>query len=195
MKRGRYMSNLGLKGQSSSFRLLSGCVYFLTRYLNTSWSVVLPTLYTDSGWYKKDPQKMLGQLSLIKVSCPKALDNLADFSVLSQVGRFTYAFCYQFLVIFRCFDIFPLDRIGFFTFKIPGCRDIVQVVQTVQINLQNFRFTEPGSNLASVLKNIANNFYIMQKGNVFSFYKIIYWTTLQRFFLGLVYLVIEVFKG
>ena len=42
------------------------------------------------------------KLSLIKVSkgrCPKALDNFADFSVLCHVGRFTYAFCYQLLMI------------------------------------------------------------------------------------------------
>ena len=55
---------------------------------------------------------------------------------------------------------------------IPGSRDIVQVVQTVQIDLQKFRFTEPGSNLAFVLKNIAHNFYKMQKGHVIAFYKI-----------------------
>ena len=51
----------------------------------------------------------------------------------------------------------------FFTFIISGNRNIVQVVQTVQIDLQKFRFPEPGSNLAFVLKNIAHNFYKMQK--------------------------------
>ena len=89
------------------------------------------------------------ELTLIKVSkgrCPKALDDFADFSILCQLGRFTYAFCFQFLMIFRCFGIFPLDRAGFFTFIIPGGRDIVQVVQTVQIDLQKFRFTEPRFN-------------------------------------------------
>ena len=122
------------------------------------------------------PRKFKDKLSLIKVSkgrCPKALDDFADFSVLCQVGRFTFAFCYRFLVIFRCFRIFPFDRTSFFTFIIPGSRDIVQVVQTVQIDLQKFRFTAPGSNLAFVLKNIAHNFYKMQKGNVIAFYKII----------------------
>ena len=49
--------------------------------------------------------------------------------------------------------------------------DIVQVVQTVQIGLQKFHFTEPGSNLAFVLKNIAHNFYKMPKGHVIAFYK------------------------
>ena len=44
---------------------------------------------------------------------------------------------------FRYFGIFPLDRTDFFTIVIPGSRDIVQVVQTVQIDLQTFRFTEP----------------------------------------------------
>ena len=95
---------------------------------------------------------------MIKVSkrcCPKALDEFADFSV---PGR---ALCYQFLIIFLCFGIFPFDRAGFFTFIIPGSIDIVQVMQTVQIDLQKFRFTAPGSNLAFVLKNIAYNFYKM----------------------------------
>ena len=113
---------------------------------------------------------------MIKVSkgrCPKALDEFADFSVLYQVGRFTFAFCYQFLMIFLYFGIFPFDRAGFFTFIITGSRDIVQVEQTVQIDLQKFRFTAPGSNLAFVLKNIAYNFYKMQKGYVIAFYKII----------------------
>ena len=53
----------------------------------------------------------------------------------------------------------------FFTFIIPGSRDTVQVVKTVQIDLQKFRFTEPGSNLAFVLKT-------SQKGHVIAFYKI-----------------------
>ena len=85
-------------------------------------------------------------MSLIKVSegrCPKALDDFADFSVLYKVGRFTFAFWYQFLMIFLCFRIFPFDRTSFFTFIIPGSRDIVQAVQTVQIDLQKFRFTAP----------------------------------------------------
>ena len=92
------------------------------------------------------PRKFRDKLSLIKVSkgrCPKTLDNFADFSVLYQVGRFTFAFCYQFLMIFLCFRIFPFDRTIFFTFIIPGSRDIVQAVQTVQIDLQKFRFTAP----------------------------------------------------
>ena len=83
---------------------------------------------------------------MIKVSkgrFPKALDDFTNLSVLCQVVRFTYAFCYQFLMSFRCFGIFPLDRTGFFTFIIPGSRDIVQVVQTVQIDLQKFRITAP----------------------------------------------------
>ena len=61
----------------------------------------------------------------------------------------------------------------FVTFILPGSRDIAQVVQTVQIDLQMFRFTEQCSNLAFVLKNIAHNFYKMQKGHVIAFYKII----------------------
>ena len=54
----------------------------------------------------------------------------------------------------------------------------MQVVQTVQIDLQKFRFNEPGSNFAFVLKNIAHTFYKMQKGNVIAFYTIIQYTTL-----------------
>ena len=122
------------------------------------------------------PIKIKEKLALIKVSkgrCPKALDDFADFSVLCQVGRFTFAFCYQFLMIFLCFGIFPFDRSSFFTFIIPGSRDIVQVVQTVHIDLQKFSFTASGSNLAFVLKNIAHNFYKIQKGHVIAFYKII----------------------
>ena len=110
------------------------------------------------------PRKFKDKLSLIKVSkghCPKALDAFASFSVLRQVERFTLAFCYQFLMIFLCSGIFPFDRTSFFTFILPGSRDIVQVVQTVQIDLQKFRFTAPGLNLAFVLKNIAHNFYKM----------------------------------
>ena len=49
----------------------------------------------------------------------------------------------------------------------------MQVVQIVQIDRQKFRFTEPGSNLAFVLTNIAHNFNKMQKGHVTAFYKII----------------------
>ena len=43
-------------------------------------------------------------MSMIEVSkglCPKALDDFDNLSVFCQVGRFTYAFCYQFLMIFR----------------------------------------------------------------------------------------------
>ena len=111
---------------------------------------------------------------LIEVSqgrSPKPLDDFADFSVLYQVGRFTFWFCYKFLVIFLCLGIFPFDRTRFFTFIIPGSRDIVQVVQTVHIDLQKLRFTAPGSNLAFVLKNLAHNFYKMQKGQVIAFYE------------------------
>ena len=118
------------------------------------------------------PRKFKDKLALIKVSksrCPKALDDFADFSVLSQVGRFTFAFCYQFLMIFLCFGIFPFDCTSFFTFIIPGSRDIVQVVQTVQIDLQKLRFTAPGSSLAFVLKNIAHNCYKMQNGHLIAF--------------------------
>ena len=115
-------------------------------------------------------------MSLIKVSkgrCPKALDDFADYSVLCQVEGFTCAFCYQFLMIFLCFGIFPFACTSFFIFIIPGSRDIVQVMQTVQIDIQKFRFTARGSNLAFILKNIVHNFDRMQKGIAIAFYKII----------------------
>ena len=61
-------------------------------------------------------------------------------------------------MIFSLFFVtFHLDRTGFFTFIMPGSRDIAQVVQTVQtiqIDLQKFRFTELGLNMVFVIKNI-----------------------------------------
>ena len=57
------------------------------------------------------PRKFEDKLSLIKVSkgrCPKALDDFADLSVLCQVGRFTFAFCYQFLMILFLFWNIPI---------------------------------------------------------------------------------------
>ena len=109
-------------------------------------------------------QKVLGQTVIDKV--------FANFSVLWQVGRFTSAFYYPFLMIFRCFRNALSTVLVFFTLIIPGSRDIVQVMQTIQIDLQKFRFTEPGSNLAFVLKNIAQNFNKMQKDHVIAFNKI-----------------------
>ena len=81
------------------------------------------------------------------------LMTFTDFCVLCKLVFFTYAFCYQFLMIFRCFGIFPLDRtVFFFTLIIPGSIHIVQVMQTVEIDLRKFRFTEPVSNLAIASK-------------------------------------------
>ena len=54
-------------------------------------------------------------------------------------------------MIFRCFGIFPLDRI-FFNVFIFDSTDTVQVMQTVQIDLHKFRFTEPDFKLVFVLK-------------------------------------------
>ena len=150
-----YMSNFGSKGQSSTFRRLSGCTYFLTEYRNTSWSVFFLFCTQIQNDERKMPRKFQDNLTLIKVSkgrCPKALDDSANFSVLCQVGGLRYAFCYQFRIIFCCFGTLPLDRTGFFTLIIPRSRDIVQVVQTVQNDLQNFRFTEQGTNYPFVLK-------------------------------------------
>ena len=104
------------------------------------------------------PWKFKDTLSLIKVSkgrCPKALDDYANFSVLYQVGRFTTVFCYQFLMIFIVLKYSRWTVLVSSTFIIPESRDIVQVMQTIQVDLQKFRFTAPGSNLALVFKNIA----------------------------------------
>ena len=109
-------------------------------------------------------------IKVIKGRFPKALDDFANFSVLCQVGRFTFAFCYQFLMIFFVLEYSLSIVLVCFTFIKPGSRDIMQVVQTVQIDLQKFCFTAPCSNLAFVLKNIVHNFYTMQKGHVIAFY-------------------------
>ena len=111
------MSNIGSKGQRSTFRQLSGYTYFLTGYLkNILVSVSFYFVLRPGMMKEKMPRKFEDKLSFIKVSkgrCPKSLDDFVNFSVLYQVGRFTYAFSYQFLVIFLCFGIFPLDRTGF----------------------------------------------------------------------------------
>ena len=177
MQRGSYMSNFGSKGQRSNFRRLSDCTYFLTRYLNTSWSVFLPTLYTDPGWWKRDAPKVWGQTVIDQCHLrplSKSASWLCQFQSIVP-GRALYI-----CVLLSISDDFSLlwnipsrPYWFFFTFIIPGSRDIAQVVQTVQIDLQKFRFTEHGSNLAFVLINIAHNFYKMQKGHVIASYKII----------------------
>ena len=63
------------------------------------------------------PRKFKDKLSLIKVSkgrSPKERYAFANLSVLCQLRRFKYAFCYQLQMIFLCFGIFPLDRTVFF---------------------------------------------------------------------------------
>ena len=82
--------------------------------------------------------------------------------------RFVIYFWWFFVVLEYSLSILLV----FSTFIIPGSRDIVQVVQTVHIDLQKFRFTEPGSTFAFVLKNIAHNLRKMQKGHGIAFYKI-----------------------
>ena len=81
---------------------------------------------------------------MIKVSkdrCPKALDDFADFSVLCQVGRFTYAFCFKFLMIFRCFEIFPIDRSGSGT-NVRGAKHCHSASVRVRVDCvdKNFNF-------------------------------------------------------
>ena len=53
--------------------------------------------------------------------------------------RFANNFWWYFVLLEYSLSIEPVF------FILPGKRDIVQVVQTVQIDLQKFRFTEPGS--------------------------------------------------
>ena len=82
---------------------------------NTSWSVCLPNLNTDSWWWKKDSHKVLRQTlwsRSVKAAVRKRLMT-ANFSVLCQVGRLTYVFYYQFLMCFRFLGIFPIDRTCF----------------------------------------------------------------------------------
>ena len=57
---------------------------------------------------------------------------------------------------------YSLSNVLVFTFMILGNRDLLQVVQTVQIDIQKFSLTESGSNLAFPLQNIAQNFHKMQ---------------------------------
>ena len=45
-------------------------------------------------------------------------------------------------------------------------------MQTLQIHLQKFCVTQPGSNLAFVIKNVPYDFYKMQKGHLIAFYQI-----------------------
>ena len=160
------MSNFGSKGQRSTFRRLSGCTYFLTGYLDTSWSVffLLCTQIQDDD--KKMPKKFLDKLSLINVSkcrSPKALEDFADFSVLCQLGLFTYVFCYQLLMIFRCFGIFLLDCTDFFQLYNTRKKSYRAGVQTVQIDLQKFCFIELCSNFAFVLKTSRTTFLRCKK--------------------------------
>ena len=147
-EKGDYMSNFGSKGQRTTFRWLFGCTHFwqdIWTHLGQFLFLLCTQIQDDE---RNMPRKFEDTLSLIKVRkgrCPKTLDDFADFSVLCQLGCFTFAFCYQFLI-----GIFPFDCTSLSTFIIPGWRDILQVVQIVQIDLQKFRFNAPGSNLAFV---------------------------------------------
>ena len=122
MKSGSYKSIFGSKGQRSTFRRLSGCTYFLTGYSEHILVSFSPYFVHRFRMMKETcPNSFRKKLILTKVSkgrCPKALDDFADFSVVCQVRRFPFAFCYQFLMIFLCFGKFPFDRTTFFTFII-----------------------------------------------------------------------------
>ena len=176
MKRGSYKSNVGskVKGQPSGDFL--GALTF-TGYLNTSWSVFLPILYTDSWWWQKDAQHLLGQ-TVIDQGQIKPLPEsgwwLCRFWCILP-GRGLYVSVL--LSISDDFSLFwniPSWPYFFdFTLLYPGVEISCRSVKTVHFDLQKSCFTEPGSNKASVLKNIAHNFYKMQKGHIIALNKII----------------------
>ena len=157
MERGSYMSNFGWKGQRSTFRRLSGCTYFLTGYLNTSSYFIHSFRMTKEGCPESIRTNCHWSRS-VKVAVGKRLMTLPILVYCASWGSLRMHFVINFWC-FCCFGIFPLDRACFFTFIIPGSRDTVQVVQTVQSDIQKFRFTELGSIFGiNVLKNIAHNF-------------------------------------
>ena len=168
MKRGSHMFTLGqkVKGQPSCDFLVALIFWQDTWTHHHQCVFLLCTQMQDDD--RKTPRFFVGQTGIVnkvgECRCPKALDDFADFRIFCQVGRFISAGCYQFLMIFHCFGIFSLQRNGFFIFIIPGSRGIVQVVQIVQIGQPKFHFTEPGSNLAFVLKRIVHKFYKIQNG-------------------------------
>ena len=115
MKSGSYISNFGSKGQPFG-NFLDALIVWQDIWTHLGQFVLLLcTRIQDDE--RNVPRKFEDKLPLIKVSngrCPKALNDFADFSVLCQVGRFTFAFSYQFRIIFLCFGIFPFDRTSFF---------------------------------------------------------------------------------
>ena len=112
-------------------------------------------------------------MKVSKGRCPKALDDFADFSVLCQVGRFMFAFCYKFLMIFLCFGIFPFDRTSFSPSYYPEEEILCKSCKPFKSTYKSFASLHRVQILEFVHKNIAHNFYKMQKGHVIAFYKII----------------------
>ena len=112
-------------------------------------------------------------LRSVKVAIRKRLMTLPILVNCARHGALRLRFVINFWWFFFVLEYSLSIELVFLTFIIPGSRDIVLVVQTVQIDLQKFRFTAPDSNFAFVLINIAHNFYKMQKGHVISFYKMI----------------------
>ena len=181
-----HLSNFGSKGERSTFLWLSGCTYFLTGYLYRSWSMSLHSLYIYQGWWKKTLRKFEDKLSLnVKVSkgrCPKALDDFANCSVWCQVGRFTNAVCYQYLMIFRLLE-YSLATVLFF--HLHSIRNqIYRAGRAIYSNRPTKVLLHwTGFKFGIGPKNTAHNFNKMQKGNVIAFYKIKR-LTLVMFLLG-----------
>ena len=62
---------------------------------------------------------------------------MADLSVLCQVRCLTYAFCYQFLVIFPCFGIFHHGR-TVFTFILPEVKKSCKSCKPIKSTYNSF---------------------------------------------------------
>ena len=127
MKRGSYSntSNFGSKGQPSG-NFLVALIFWqdILKHFGQCFFLLCTQIQDDE---RNMPRKFEDKLSLIKVSkgrCPKALDGFANFSVLCQVGRFIYAFCYQFLMVFVVLEYFLVTVLVFVTFIRPWSRDI-----------------------------------------------------------------------
>ena len=92
------------------------------------------------------------------------------------------------MVNFLCFGILSFNHIHYFTRLSPIRRDIVLVMQFLQIDLPRFCFTELGSKTAILLKNNMHNFYKCQKEYVPAFYKIIWQSIMYPFLCPLEYI-------
>ena len=112
-------------------------------------------------------------LRSVKAALRKRLMTLPILVYCASQSAWRMRFVINFRWFFVVLEYSLSTGLDFSNFITPGSRTIVQVVQTVQTDLQKFCFTKHGSNLAFFLKNIAHNFYKMQKSHVIKFYKMI----------------------